>query len=169
MSQRCLHDIHGLMFRSHGEYRNSHLITVDLQLLNGSRTVNVAGHQKTFLTFILILSCQLGHRRGLTCTLQAAHHDDRLLVGRTKLQLRHLGTHKVHQFFLYDLDHHLAGIQALHDLFTHGTFADRADKLLYNLEVNVRLQQRTLHFLHGLLYVIFLQKALAPQLLKYIL
>ena len=73
-------DIHRRIVLSHGEYGNTHLFTVDLQLLNGCRAVDIAGRQQGIPSFGLEFSRQLCGGGRLTGALETDHHDHRDLI-----------------------------------------------------------------------------------------
>ena len=93
MLQRCFGDIRRLLVFPHGEDFHALLLSVDLQLLNRCRTVDITCYQKRLLTFQLELTCQLCSGRRLTGSLKPHHHDNCLLASRLKLDLRRLGSH----------------------------------------------------------------------------
>ena len=77
----CFGNVHGLVIVSHGKYFHALLLTVDLKLLDGSRTVDVTGHKKWLSALLLQLSGNLGRSGGLTCALETGHHNDGDLIG----------------------------------------------------------------------------------------
>ena len=165
----CFRNIYRFLLISHGKYFHALFLTIDLQLCDSRRTVNITGNQERFLTFGLQLACKLRNCGGLTCTLQTCHHEHCDLISRTKRQLCCLTSHKFHKFIIYNLDHHLARIQTAHNVLSDCLLLYRFGKLLHNLKVYVSLQQGHLYFLKSKLNVLLCQAALASQLLKYIL
>ena len=138
MLQCCLCNRNGTVTGSHCEARYALLLGIDLQLVNGCRTVDVAGNQQRLLALCLKLSGKLGRRSRFTCTLKTAHHDHGCFSG-TKRDLGRFRPHQSDHFFIYDFDNHLARGQTGHYILAYGTFLYRADELLYNLKVYVRL------------------------------
>ena len=161
MLERRFGNVGRLMAVAHGEHFHTLLLAVNLQLLDRRRTVYVAGHQKRVLALYLILPCQFGSGRRLTSALKARHHDNRDGASRLKRDLRSLGAHQLHQFFVDDLDHHLARIQPVHHILAYGPLLNVLNKILNNLEVDVRRKQRPLDLFEGFLYIIFGQSAFA--------
>ena len=161
--------IHRVLLIPHGKHRNSLLLTVDLQLLDRRRTVNIAGNQKRVLAFLLELSGNLGRRSGLTSTLETCHEIYSNLVTRLDHQLCHLRTHQSFHLFFYYLNDHLPRIQSRKNILSNGTVCHCLDECLDHAEIDIRFQQSTLHFLHGLLDIGLGQTPLASQILKDIL
>lgn len=79
--------------------------------------------------------------------LQAAHHDDGGRLGR-HLQFRIFGAHELDQLVVDDFDDLLRGIERGEDLLPHRLFRNVGDKLLGDLEIDVRFQQRHAHLAH---------------------
>ena len=120
-----------------------------LQLLDGSRTVHVAGHQQRFL----VLTClqhigQLTREGSLTGTLQARHQND----GRTALefQLDGLTAHELRQLVVNNLHQQLTRLDGSEHVHTHRLLLHRVCKLLGNLIVHVGIQQSTTNILQRL-------------------
>ena len=157
----CSGDVHRILLVSHGKYRNSLLLAVDLQLLDGCRTVNVAGYQKRVLAFFLELSGYLRRRCGLTGTLKTRHQIYGNLVARLDHKLCHLRTHESFHLFFYNLNDHLPRIQSRKYVLSDSAVRHSLDKCLDHAEINVRFQQGTLDFLHGLLDVGLCQSSFA--------
>ena len=119
---------------------NTHALANHVQLLDGSRTVNVAGNEQRILMLTLLehLS-QLTAECGLTRTLQTRHQHD----GRTAFQLQFYGlaTHQFCQLVMDNLDHQLAGLDGCEHIHAHGLLLHCIREGLRNLVVHVGIQQ----------------------------
>ena len=124
----------------HLEYRNPSLLPDHLQLGDGGRTIDVTSDEEGAVPLALQHFGQFGGMGGLTRTLQAAHHDG---TGRTvcRRQARRLATHQGGQLFIDDLDHHLGGGEAFHDLASHRPLGDGGGEILGHFIVHVRFQE----------------------------
>ena len=164
-----LRDIRRLVLISHGEYFYALLLSVDLQLLNGCRTIHIAGGKQCLLALGFELASNL--RRGccLTCTLETNHHNDCQLLTRTKCNLRCLRSHETNHLFVDDLDYHLPRVEATHHILPDCSLLHILDELLYHSEVDIRFKKSHLNFLQRSLDIILSQSALAAQVLKYVL
>ena len=123
-----LRNIQWLVVVSHGKHGNSNLLTIHLQLLDSRRSVYITCHKKWLLAFVLELICKLCRRGGLTCSLKSTHHDDRDLIGWSKLDLCHLRAHELIHLFLNDLDDHVSRIQTFEDFLSYSSVTHRLDK-----------------------------------------
>ena len=74
--------------------------------------------------------------------------------------------HEFREFFVDDLDDHLCGRQAGHDLRADGPFRDFRCEVLCDLVTYVRFEQSKSHFAHGFTYILFIQRAFAFQTLE---
>jgi hypothetical protein len=147
-----LGDVHRVHVVGGREDRAFDLFGQPGQLLDGRRAVHVRRHQQGAAARALKVQGQLGAGGGLARSLKADHHDH---PGRPagKVQLG-LGTaHQGRQLLVDDLDHLLAGGQAVHDLLAHRAFADALHEVLDNLIVDVGLQQGHAHFAEAFLDV----------------
>ena len=134
-------------------------------LLDGRRTVHVAGHEQGLFALPLEHIAQFASHGGFARALQAAQHIDRGVLGR--IGQPGAGTaHQPGQFFVDDLDDLLSRREALDDVLAHGALRNLGHKILHDLIVNVRLQERHAHLAHRGLYILFGEPALAAQLLK---
>ena len=79
------------------------------------------------------------------------------------VQLLVLAAHEGGELFVDDLDDHLRGREALEHIRARGALGHLAHKVLDDLEVHVRLEQRELDLTHGLLYIGLREPALAAQ------
>ena len=166
---RCLRNIRRPVLISHGEHFHALLLTVDLQLFDRRRTVYVTGHKQRLLSFELKLPGEFRSCGRLTGTLKTCHHNHCHGASGLKFNLSGLRSHQLHKLFVYDLDHHLTGIQSVHHVLTNRALLDVLDKALYNFEVDVRLQESHLDLLERCLYIIFRKASLAAQVPKHIL
>ena len=105
---------------------------------------------------------ELGAVGRLARALQADEHDDARRLG-ADVQLLVLAAHEGGELFVDDLDDHLRGREALEHIRARGALGHFAHKVLDDLEVHVRLEQRELDLTHGLLHVGFREPALAAQ------
>jgi len=135
----CFRNVHRFLLVSHGKNFHTLSLTVDLQLCDCRRTVNVTGYQKRLSSFGFQLTCKFGNCGSFTCTLQTSHHENCDLISRTERQVCCLTSHQLHKFVIYDLDHHLSRIQSVHNVLSNGLFLYGFGKLLHNLEVNIGL------------------------------
>ena len=69
--------------------------------------------------------------------------------------------HQSRQLFVDDLDDHLRGGEAFHNVLAHGAFRNARGKVLCDLVVDVGFEKRQTHLAHGLLNVAFRQLAFA--------
>ena len=161
MLQCCFSDIRRLLVISHGEHFHTLLLSVDLQLFNSCRSVDITCYQKRLLTFQLELSCKLCCGRCFTCSLKTHHHNDRLLASRLEFNLRCLRAHQIHQLVIHDLDHHLSRIQSAHHILSDCTLLHTFYKIFDNFEVNICLQKSHLNFTQSRFYIIFCKSSLA--------
>ena len=150
---------------THLEYRDSQLRTHDLQLLDCSRTVNIAGNKQRALALLFEKTCELCTVGGFTCALQADEHDNRRRFGRNGNALI-FTAHQRDQLFINDLDDHLCRGQTLHHILTDAAFGNGFDKVLNNLVADVSFQKGEANLAHRFLDVGFRQATLAAKLLK---
>ena len=147
MLQRSLCDIRRLVVLSHGENFHALLLSVDLQLFDGRRTVHVTGYQQWLFALQLVFPGKLCRGRGLTCSLKTCHHDHRNGASRLQCDLCRLRSHQTDQFFVDDLDHHLPRIQSVHHVLSDGPLLDAPYKVLDHLKVDVSRQKSSLDLL----------------------
>ena len=91
---------------------------------------------------------QLAAGRGLTGTLEPAHHDD----GRTGLHevdARVDRAQKLEQLVVDDLDHQLPGLEGVDDVLADGFVDDLVGEILDDLKIDVGLEQRGADLAHG--------------------
>ena len=167
IGNRLSGDLHRLVIRSHGKDIHFLLLSVDLQLFDCRRSVNITGNQQGFLSLGFQLSGKLCRRRRLTGTLKTRHHDYRDRFAGLHGNFRGLASHQGDHLFVYDLDDHLPRIQSVHNVLTDSALLHRLDELLYHLEVDIRLQKCHLYFLERRLDVFLCKPSLAAQVFKH--
>jgi len=91
---------------------------------------------------------------GFAGALQAAHHDDGR-AGLDEIDIRVHRPHQVDQLVINDLDHHLAGLEALDDLLPLGLFQHALGEILDDLEIDVGFEQGRAHIAHGIADILF--------------
>ena len=135
-------------------HRHADLGAQRLELGDGRGPLYIGGHQKRLFAGLLEHAGQLARRGGLTCALQAHHHQH---VGRAAAHVQGLGlaTHQRGQLLLDDLDDHLGGGEAFHHLLAHGPLAHSGNEVLGDLVVDVGFQQGQADFSHGVGNVLF--------------
>ena len=127
-------------------------LTNHLQLLDGSRTVDVAGHQQRILVLARLQHVgQLAAERRLTRTLQTRHQDDGRAV--LQLQLHGLAAHQLGQLVVHNLHHQLAGLHGSEHVHTHRLLLHGIRERLCHLVVHVGIKQCTTHVFQGFSYV----------------
>ena len=146
----------------HLEHGNIKLAADGLKLLDGSRTVHVARDEQRALALLAHEAGELGAVGRLARALQADEHDDARRMG-ADVQLLILAAHEGGELFVDDLDDHLRGREALEHIRPRRALGHLAHKVLDDLEVHVRLEQRELDLTHGLLDVGLREPALAAQ------
>ncbi len=73
---------------------------------------------------------------------------------------------KRHKLPMNDLDDLLTGSEAAENFTSHGPFLNAADKILNDLEVDIRLKERQANFAQSFLNIVFLKDSPAPELLE---
>ena len=102
----------------------------DLELIDRGRALQIGRHQHALRVLLFQERGQLAAGGGLARTLKATHHDHR----RTGRDLHHrlpgslVGPHQLDQFVVDDLDHLLAGLEALKHLGAEGFCQHRLNK-----------------------------------------
>ena len=146
----------------HLKHGNIELAADGLKLLDGRGTVHVARDEQRALALLAHEAGELGAVGRLARALQADEHDDARRLG-ADVQLLVLAAHEGGELFVDDLDDHLRGREALEHIRARGALGHFAHKVLDDLEVHVRLEQRELDLTHGLLDVGLREPALAAQ------
>ena len=129
------------------EHGQPGLLANDLQLFDGSGAIDVAGGQQHVLAVFLEHFAQLRAVRRLARSLQAAHQDDRRRLG-SDLKLTVGAAHQRNELFVDNFNDLLRGNEAFEHLASYGTLGDFGHKVLDDLEVDVRLQQREFDLAH---------------------
>ena len=147
-----LHHVLIVRFRIDGHaYSLSH----DLQLLDSSGTIDVAGHQQRLLVMTRLQQVgKLTAERGLTRTLQTRHQDDgRCTRTALDLQFGSLASHQFRQLVVHNLHHQLAGLHGSEHVHTHRLLLHGIRERLCHLVVHVGIKQCTTHVFQGFSYV----------------
>ena len=110
-------------------------------------------------------SGQLGPVGGLARPLKAHQHHNSGGGGGNG-QLAVATAHEGRKLLVDNLDDHLSGGEGFHHIGAHSPLRNCGHKVFDHFEVDVRLQQSHLDFLHGLLHIRLGQTALAPQALE---
>ena len=135
-------------------YRNTHLLSYHLQLVDSSRTINVAGHEQWLLSLLGLEHIgKLSTEGGLTRTLQTAHQDDGRMT--FELQRSFLASHQLSQLVVNQLYHQLTRLYSREHIHTKCLFLHLVGEFLSYLEVDVGVEQSTAYVLHGLCHVDF--------------
>ena len=146
-------------------YGHANRFAHHMQLLYGSRTIHVAGHQQRTLVLTLLQHLgQLTREGRLTRTLKTRHQHD----GRTSLQfqLHGLATHQLGQFVVHYLHHQLAGLDGRQHIHAQSLLLYGVCKLLSYLVVHVGIQQGLANILQRLRYVYLGDFSLTLQYLE---
>ena len=158
VAQGFFGDLHRVAL-THLKDRDPGLFAHHLQLFDGRRAVDVAGHQQRAVPLAFEQFAQLARVGGFARALQAAHHDDAGRLGGD-VQPADLPPHEGDELLVDDLDDLLGGGQTLKDGGAHRPLGHRVHKLLGDLVVDVRLQQGQADLPHGGLDVLLPQLAL---------
>ena len=147
-----------------GEERNLHLLSIDTQLIDRRRTVDIAGDEDRRPARRLELSGQFRCRRGFTGTLKTYHHDDGNLARRTKCDLSGLRAHHLGQLVVDDLHDRLRRCEAVQHLLTDGLFLHLRDEFLHQLEVDIGLEQCHTHLAERLIDIVLGKLSLPTEI-----
>ncbi len=121
------------------EHRHPGALTDHLQLVDRSRPLQVAGHQKRRMSLAAQPGGQFSGQCRLTRTLQAGeHHHGRRRLG--ECQLAGLAAEDADEFFVDDLDDLLRRVQRTGHLHALGAFFDPADEVPHDGQRNVGFQ-----------------------------
>ena len=157
---RAQRDVSRVFARTVAEHGNVHLSADDFQLVDGGRSLHVAGGQHRVLALLFQVRSKLRAGRGLTCALQTDHQDRCESAGRIR-QLAAAASHERDQFVVDDLHDLLGRGQALQDFFAQRLFLDVGDEFLDDFIVDVRFEQRQLDFPHRIVDVLLRENAFA--------
>ena len=119
------------------------------QLLDGGRTIDVAGNQQRFALFLAVLEAvgEFAGESGFTGTLQTRHQDD----GGVALDAEcgFLAAHELGQLVVDDLDHQLAGVDGIDHVLAQSLGLDVIDEFLGDGVADIGVNQRAAHFFQG--------------------
>ena len=108
----------------------------------------------------------LGRGRRLARALQADQHD-RDRRGRVEVDRLRFAAEGLDERIVDDLDHHLAGLDRLHDRRADRSRSRAVDERAHHLERDVRLEQRAPHLAHRRVDVLLREGAAAGQFVQY--
>ena len=146
LGQTCRRNLFRLGISPEAEYLHTDLPTQGLQLIDGSRTVDISTHHQRPAAQILEMETKLGGRSGLTSTLQTGHQHDRgSLIGVGERRV--VTAHHLNQLIVHHLDELLVGTDPTHDLSTDGLVPDLSNKVLDDRKAHVCFQQGATHIL----------------------
>ena len=145
------------------ENRHIHLLADHLQLLDGSRTINVAGGQHGLLALLGQVSGQLGGHGGFTGTLQTTQHvNGRNATGPSQLGVA--AAHQLRHFLIDDFNDLLTGGQGGENLLSYTLLGNLFNEILGNSVVDVSFQKSHADFPHTFLHGLLVELALAGHL-----
>ena len=162
-------DTGGLLSIFEGKNIHSLFLTVDLQLLNSRGPVDVQCHQKGLASFGFELPGQLGGCGRFTCALAACHHNHCRASAGLQRNLSHFRAHEAGHLFIDDLDDHLGGIESAHDIRADRAFLYGGDKVLYDFEIDIGLEQGHLDLSHSRPDVRLRQTSLAAETTEHLI
>ena len=122
----------------HLEDGDAELSADDLKLLDGRRTVDVAGDEQRIFILLFEQARELRAVRRFTGALQADEHHDRGRL-RRHVDLLVFAAHQGGKLFVDDLDDHLRGRQALEHIRANGALGGLFDEVLDDLIADVGL------------------------------
>jgi len=158
-------DPDGIAEFSRVENPRRNLLSHDPQLFDRRRPVDVRRNQIGPPAVFRQVFGQLDGRRRLSASLESHHHDRRRYAA-AEPDLASRPAHELGKPVMDDLDHLLARRDALQDLLADGPHADILDKVLDDLEMNVRLEKRHADIPEGGGDVLLVQPASALELLE---
>ena len=139
MFHRRFCNVYRAVLIAHGKYFHALLLSVDLQLFDRCRPVDITCHEKYLPAFLLELSGKLCCCGRLTCSLKTGHHDDGDCLAGLQCDLGCLRAHQPDHLFVYNLDDHLSRIQSVHHVLSDRALLHIFDKLLDYLEIDIGL------------------------------
>ncbi len=148
-----------------GVYGHIDLLAQNAQLLAGGGTVDVGAHQqRTLAARALQLLGQLAREGGLAGSVQTRHQD----YGRLALDVERscVPSHQLGKLVVHYLHHQLLGLQCVDYVLAQGFLLHLVGEGLGYFEVDVGLDQRAAHVLHGLRNVYLGDAALTFQYLE---
>ena len=141
------------------------LLAEDLELVDGGRAVDVAGHQQGLAALGgLEAEGELAGEGGLAGSLQAGHE----YHGRVALDVEGclLAAHQVDELAAHDAQHQLLRLEGVDDVLAHGLGLHRVGELLGHFVVDVGVKQGAAHVLERLGDVDLGDAALALEYLE---
>ena len=165
LGERVLGDFHRILLSVLGEYGHSDLFSERAQLVYRGGAEGVAGGEHDLHAFLALeIQRELAAECGLSGTVETS---DEQYGGRTlDVDFSVLGAHEFGQFVMYDLDHHLLGLDGCEHVGAHGLLLYPVAEVLGDLVGNVGVEQGTANLLEGLGYVYFGYLAFALQYLE---
>jgi hypothetical protein len=148
-----------------GEHLDTGALTVDLQLVDGVRPLQVGGHEQRAAALALEPERQLGRQRGLPRALEAGQHDH----GRRRLgepEPAGLAAEDRDELLVDDLDDLLGRVERLADLLAPRPLAYGGHELLDDRQRDVGLEQRDADLPRGGVDVGLREPALATEVLE---
>ena len=133
------------LIRIDGDIR---LLAEDSELLDGGGPLQVVRDQQGVAALRDEVLAQLGGGGRLAAALEAGHQDDRR-PGRDEVNPRIDRPHELDQLVMDDLDHHLAGMEALDHLGPDRLFPHVLGELLDDVIVHVGFEQGLADVVHG--------------------
>ena len=133
-------------------HRYTHLFAHNMELLDGSRTINVTGNEQRFLATLCLEHIGEFTAEGcLSGSLQAAHEDDGRMA--FKFQRCFLAAHQFGQFIMHQFYHQLTWFYSSQHIHTERLLLYLVGKFLGNLIIDVGVKECAAHILHGLGHV----------------
>src|SRR4051794_28943250 len=158
---RVAHTVPGLRC----EHLDAGALTVDLQLVDSVRTLEIRGHEQRTVALILQPQRELRSQGGLTGALESGEHDH----GRRGLREPEppgLAAEDRDELVVDDLDDLLRRVQRLADLLTAGPLTYGGHELLDDRERDIGLEQRDAYLPRGRVDVGLRQASLATEVLE---
>ena len=123
------------------------MLSEGLQLGDGCRAVNVAGHQHdAFVLFGFEIVGKLGGEGGFTRTLQTGNEDDG--GAAFGVDFDGLGTHQLGEFLVHNLNHQLSGLDALNHVAADCFGFDFVGEFFCYGIADIGVEQGTAHCFH---------------------
>ena len=157
-----------LGIRTEAEHLDIDLCAQRLQLVDGSRSIDISPHHQGPTALILEMKAQLRGGGRLAGPLQACHQHDRRCLSRLR-QRSVIAAHHLHQLFVHHLDELLIRADAAHHLGADSPLTHLSDEILHHRQAHIRLQQGATHVFQRPFDVGFADLVLAFQPLDRIL
>ena len=141
------------------------LLTQDLQLFDGCRSIDVASNQQYLTSFFAFDQVgQFARKGGLTGTLQTGNqHNGRVAF---QLDVGHGAAHQCRQLIAYDLGHHLTRLDGLENILSQCFGLHLVSETLGNLIIDIGIDQRTPNLFEAFGYIDLGDTTLALEDLK---